>query len=449
MTIKYYDNYQPALKTGAYIVEVEQNLSDDDLQEKFSNSADLTINKTTKSLTTQAIQSVYPPIDGQGDFDAVLPKIVLQDASLPWQNSTDEITPTLALLIFEADELEIEDWTKVSRTGANFPNHNQDGNLFIDVPIKYLKSSLPKQEELAFLSHVQTTDEVNYSTTIFSNRLPKSNSRNIVHLVDLQHFNYDQLNQNSTNQKVSFQSLTSWEFYCEAPKEEFEIVAKNLVENHQLLRLNIEEHIENETIKTAFEGGFIPLKYEMQQGEHTTAFYRSPLVPMIIKNQNFEPNFSAESAMIYDTNKGIFDVSYAVAWQTGRLLALSDAYFSQNLLKWKRTANSFLDTFFAKQHFYKNVLSIVNTNENTNFTLDDLMSNNNNNHLIINSLQTALNNLGLASRGDLGGIRTADELQERATLELADLKGILDKSKFEQIENSTTLYESILEVLFK
>jgi thiol-disulfide isomerase/thioredoxin len=327
MTIKYYDNYQPALKTGAYIIEVEQTLKSDDLKESFNNSADLIINKETKSLTTQAIHSVYPPIDGQGNFDSVLPKIVLQDASLPWQNSVDEKTPTLALLLFEVEELAIEDWTKVSRTGARLEGEK----MFVDIPIDYLQNCFPKQAELPFLAHVQTTNEIDYSATIFSNRLPKSNSRNIVHLVNLAPDNYrddyNQLNQNITNQKVSFQTLTSWEFYCEAAKEEFEILAKNLVENHQLLRLNIDKNIENETIKTAFEGGFVPLKHETQQGEHTTAFYRSPLVPNLVENQNLEANFSAESAMVYDKNTGIFDLSYSVAWQTGRLLALSDAYF--------------------------------------------------------------------------------------------------------------------------
>ncbi len=447
MTIKYYDNYQPALKTGEYIIEVEQTLSDDDLQTNFNNSTDLIIVNEIKTLTNQAIHSVYPPIDGQGDFDSILPKIVLNDASLPWRNSTDEKTPTLALLLFEAEELAIEDWTKVSRTGVKF----QDEKMFVDIPNEYLQNCFPKEAELAYLAHVQTSiitgDKANYSATIFANRLPKPNSQNIVHLIDLQYFNYSKLNQNTNINKISFQSLTSWEFYCEAPKEEFETVTKNLVKKHQLLRLNINKKIENETIKMAFEGGFIPLKYEMQQGEQTTAFYRSPLVPMIIENQNLEANFSAESAMIYDKNSGIFDVSYAIAWQTGRLLALSNSYFSQNLLKWKRTANTFLDTFFAKQHFYKNILSIINTNENTNLTLDDLMSKNNSNHLLINSLQIALSNLGLASRGDLGGIRTEDELQERASLELADLKGILDKGQIEKVDNDL-IYESILEILF-
>ena len=58
------------------------------------------------------------------------------------------------------------------------------------------------------------------------------------------------------------------------------------------------------------------------------------------------------------------------------------------------------------------------------------------------SLQIALSNLGLASRGDLGGIRTEDELQERASLELADLKGILDKGQIEKVDNDL-IYESI------
>ncbi len=319
--------------------------------------------------------------------------------------------------------------------------------MFIDIPLDYINTCFPKSEELPFLAFVQTKDEENYLSTIFTNRSPKHNSRNIIHLVDLQYFKYNKLNRNIENSKVTFLSLYSWEFYCEAAKEEFEIVAKNLVDNHQMLRLDTNKNIENQRIKTILEGGYVPMKYETQQGEHTTAFYRSPLAPTIIDNQNFAPNFSAESAMIYDSETGIFDLSYSVAWQTGRLLALSDVYFSQHLLRWKQSANSFLDTFFAKQNFYKNILSIINNSENANLTLDDLMSENSN-HLLIQSLQAAMNTLGLAERGDLGGIRAKDELEKRAELELVDLNGVLDRNEFERIENSTEIYEALIEQLF-
>jgi hypothetical protein len=40
--------------------------------------------------------------------------------------------------------------------------------------------------------------------------------------------------------------------------------------------------------------------------------------------------------MIYDVKTGLFDVSYAVAWQIGRLLALSDTGFAVGLMKWKQ-----------------------------------------------------------------------------------------------------------------
>jgi hypothetical protein len=481
--IQFYDNFQPALSSGDYVIEIEQTLKDDSLNQTFKRSQDFVVSGNRFLLSMQAIQSVYPPIDGEGQFENILPQVILNTPSLPWEGSEDGTTPRLALLVFEEDELQIKDWTKVSRTGAKsvkiksvakpkngfvtpnltpFSYENEDNNcLCIDISADYFNNILPRFEELKYLAHVRevnandkTAEQTNnWFSTVFANRLPKPNARNIVHLVSLDGF-LDFLKPRSVkvedNQKVRLVSLASWEFYCEKEKkEEFTYLTKKLVKSHKMLRLNPTQPIDNQLIKTVFEGGYVPLKYETRQGENTTAWYRGPLTPVIIKNENFAPNFSAESAMIFDKNNGIFDTSYAVAWQTGRLLGLSDSYFCKTLLDWKQQTNRFLDTFFAKKELYQRIVVMYNgeVDESEKITFEDLMSANFSNKLLATAL-SALNNLGLASRGDLGGKRTTEDLIQKAMDELNGLAGILDATDFATIKDAQDVNEALVQRLF-
>jgi hypothetical protein len=482
--IQFYDNFQPALSSGDYVIEIEQAIKDDSLNKTFKRSQDFVVSGNRFRLSMQAIQSVYPPIDGEGQFENILPQVILNNPSLPWEGSEDGETPRLALLVFEEGELEIKDWTKVSRTGAKsvkiesitqpekgfakpdliaFSYEKEENNcLCIEISADYFNTILPRFEELKYLTHVRevntdskTTEQTNnWFSTVFANRLPKSNARNIVHLVSLDGF-LDSLKPRSlaieNNQKVRLVSLASWEFYCEKEKkEEFEKITRKLVKNHEMLRLIPTQPIDNQTIKMAFEGGYIPLKYETRQGENTTAWYRGPLTPVIISNENFAPNFSAESAMIFDKNNGIFDTSYAVAWQTGRLLGLADRYFCKTLLDWKQQTNRFLDNFFAKKELYQKIVAIYNeqVDEAGKITFEDLMSANFSNKLLANAF-SSLNDLGLVSRGNLGKKRTTQDLIQKAIEELQGFAGILDETDFETIKNAEDVNEALIQYLFE
>lgn len=481
--IQFYDNFLPAMSIGDYTINIEQHIADEGLDKTFKRSHKFTVAGNRFRLNMQDIHSVYPPIDGQGDFENVLPQVILNHKSLPWERTTDNKTPNLAILLFTPDELEIN--AKVSKTGAkiktiaqvknpetgflspeltSFSHENDEDNcLCIEINADYFNNIVPRFEELSLLAHVRevssadktTSENNNWFSTVFANRLPQKNQRNIVHLISLEGFtNYlkPRSPRIDKSQKVRLVSLASWEFYCEAPNEEFENVTAQLIENHQTLRLFPNKTIDNRTVKTAIEGGYLPMKYETRQGEKTTAFYRGPLTPNIVKNQNHAPNFSAESAMIYDINTGIFDVSYAVAWQTGRLLALSDSTFSKSLLQWKKQVNLFLDTFFAKQNFYRKIVAIYNAQMDNDhdkmLTLETLMSDEVTNQLLTATLKQSLSDLGFLSRGDIGGKRTIEELVSKAKEELEGLSGILTDSQFNLIKNETNAELALINTLF-
>lgn len=86
--------------------------------------------------------------------------------------------------------------------------------------------------------------------------------------------------------------------------------------------------------------GFVPLPHRFRQGSQSVSWYRGPLA--------VGPNYKigakeganvkrADELLIYQQDTGFFDVSYAAAWELGRLLALRSKSFSGKLDQWKRS----------------------------------------------------------------------------------------------------------------
>ncbi len=78
-------------------------------------------------------------------------------------------------------------------------------------------------------------------------------------------------------------------------------------------------------------------------GEHlrfageTVAWYRGPLAPAPLPSGTVRTPIScADAANRYDPSSGVFDVSYAAAWQLGQLLALQSSDFALALYNWRR-----------------------------------------------------------------------------------------------------------------
>ena len=70
------------------------------------------------------------------------------------------------------------------------------------------------------------------------------------------------------------------------------------------------------------------------------AWYRGPLEPEPVV-ANPQPAYpSAPAALIYDPSTGMFDTSYAAAWEIGRLLTLANGPVASSLATWVATAAS-------------------------------------------------------------------------------------------------------------
>jgi hypothetical protein len=73
-------------------------------------------------------------------------------------------------------------------------------------------------------------------------------------------------------------------------------------------------------------------------GAPETVFYRGPLVPAPLSRDANGPYHSADQARRVAPEVGAEDVSYACAFEVGRLSAAADARLAQELMRWRRGA---------------------------------------------------------------------------------------------------------------
>lgn len=76
--------------------------------------------------------------------------------------------------------------------------------------------------------------------------------------------------------------------------------------------------------QAALQLGYAPLAYDTRVGDSTFGWYHGPFVPQPIQPFSAgQPFASSAAATLYDQNSGTFDLSYAAAWETGRMLSLA------------------------------------------------------------------------------------------------------------------------------
>ena len=401
--IKFYDFYKPRLTAGSYMLEVEQSID-------MSNIVDLSssdpVGKTYKTERTfhvggprfrlgpNEVHAVYPPANSQGSYGQTLPHIVLRERTLPWARSIDsnlverddDPHPWVALLLFHGDEApkiitrSIDDIINPQGVAgpAKFdkdhpelvkeldkePGDDKGQARAIDIDATLFKAIAPTWDELPLLTHVRNVNtgdkellglkEDGWFSVVISNRLPKAEAQNTVHLVSLEGW-YKFLYEKDPEQKrtisgsVRLVSLASWSFWSSAKHGNFAELMTAL--NTALLHVKPPNELPNdnevagagEIVREALNGGYVPLNYETRHGEATAGWYRGPLLPVQTAPVNRDPYESAEAALIYDARTGLFDASYAVAWQIGRLLALSDGKFTAALQTWRREGQRMVD----------------------------------------------------------------------------------------------------------
>ncbi|MBK7936642.1 MAG: LamG domain-containing protein [Lewinellaceae bacterium] len=82
--------------------------------------------------------------------------------------------------------------------------------------------------------------------------------------------------------------------------------------------------------------GMLALPHHSRKGKKSVSWYRGPLSARTADPGFTLPAVAADELLLLDKKSGMFDVSYAAAWQLGRLMALEDRNFSLLLFNLKR-----------------------------------------------------------------------------------------------------------------
>lgn len=85
--------------------------------------------------------------------------------------------------------------------------------------------------------------------------------------------------------------------------------------------------------------GYVPVSYRVASGELTYAWYRGPFTPVTTPTPpvvGSTGHTTADHALIYETEHGLFDISYAAAYTLGRTLALADPVFTEEVTRARR-----------------------------------------------------------------------------------------------------------------
>ncbi|MCX4096665.1 hypothetical protein [Nocardia sp. alder85J] len=288
--------------------------------------------------------------------------------------------------------------------GTVIPEVLQGPCRTIDVPAGVFTAIVPRFDELNYLTHVREVaerptlsarakmsaaefTETGQYSIVLANRFPRGYGNYAAHLVSLEGF-ADCLKPEAGPrtpdgiESVRLVSLLSWSFTSHPdPGGHFSEVVHELAlpgephddEQHpnpdhdRALSLRLPPPADADTEETAEVGrrlrwGYVPVSSPTAEGERTFAWYRGPLIPVpppplppglppfTRTSDSGGRHARADAApvlgtpdglMIYLPQWGVFDLSYAVAWTMGRLLALSHApsrYAQKTFRRKARTA---------------------------------------------------------------------------------------------------------------
>ncbi|MFI6595402.1 hypothetical protein ACIBHX_04090 [Nonomuraea sp. NPDC050536] len=331
-TIAFLDELVPALRAGDYAITVKQTIDLD--AEPFSATRTFTVGGERHSLSPALVGAVFPPDGSLGDHENVLPHVVLNRATLPWERSAGpDGGPWLALLLFTEEE---RPEPKVVPRSALTPappreRHESDTDLItvIDVPATLLKTLLPSRRELSLLAHVRRA--ATETAVVIGNRLPSQGGTSTVHLVSVEgRYPFDV----AASPTVRLVSLASWRFACVTESQSFAHLARDLAGGEHRLRL---PDTGQATADAFLDRGYIPVRHRLRQGADTVSWYRGPLVNgPIAADPAPPPGRTPDHLLRVHTGVGMIDVGYAAAWQLGRLLALRSTDVAAGLYAWKR-----------------------------------------------------------------------------------------------------------------
>ena len=385
----------PAIQAGLYDIQTFQEVkgsknSDIDADYK-SKKQYFRIQGERYTLPPQYKHFVYPPTNDAGKYEDVLPHIIINRSTFPWEReaSVQEQTPKsatpntpankpgwLALLVLTEDEQGKIPLKKMTLKEAGFdfesdaPEDKKLDFSFLEINkdnADLVQSILPAPIDIQYLAHSLITKQpttkkaaIEEMAVILSNRLPTPGKKHHVHLISTEKDVYgdlvDDFGWNTTTwdnikagtKKKYLVSLYNWSFTC---KESGALGFREILEKqvnigpfqmYNVDLMNVTKPEKNDgKLAPYLKRGFVPMPHYLRKGEKTISWYHGPLVPIFNQWEHgidVKYSTSSDDYLLYDKTSGLLDVSYAAAWLLGRNLTLQNKVVAKQLYFWRKSA---------------------------------------------------------------------------------------------------------------
>ena len=391
---------KPALKQGStYTITANQEIqytdaNGDHTQPTLSAAKTVQVQGSKISLDPFSIHSVYPPA-GHTDYWNILPHVLFNNSQVPWAiDGAGAKSPWLGVLVFTHDELALssDDLAKLKTATGSYTADPIVQSPTLAVPMTYagLQKSTGYTDSNATLaanantsviflknaffneifsdaarfnvmSHVRTIDSTGMSGIIDDTGTyavsisPRCGPRSItqptavyVHLVTLP-------TDARTATDLPFSgliSLYSWTYSC-LPFASFSLTKTMLNLGNSIQPMRIPDEPLNSSqqggiswVKSRMRAGYTLARYRPQSGEVTMSIHRGPLIPTNPysigdpSERDMPPSNFGSDLAILDREVGILDLTFQMAWELGRTLAIADRTFSSALMRVKNTSHS-------------------------------------------------------------------------------------------------------------
>ncbi len=387
--------------------------------QNITKTFDFGVDAARFTLNPNDIYSVYPPANQSGNYSESLPHLVFTRRTLPWERTLDgklpvfqrESTPEnqqnpqdsppvpwMALLLFDEEEMknlpickntlaavirpnlsdgiirpEIFDFKGTDKEALKLMEWEKttDGCFTIDLTKEQFDKNIPSLKSLSLLAHAKevsidhkdkegitdvNTDGTGVFAVIVGNRLPTKGKQHTAILVSLEGYtdylkDADSKKNIPDGHKARLVVLANWNF-IDSGNASF----SQLVDGLDIKSIKVQRGEEASELTPYFDSGYIPLEHLTRTGANTISWYHGPFVPKLFPATSKCISFgSADAALRYDKTTGFFDISFAAAWQLGRILALQNQEFSKAILNW-RTAQKQLELEKSKNNTLNAIL---------------------------------------------------------------------------------------------
>ena len=374
---KLIDKIVPAVQNGRQSLTASQRVTQDNAEVgSYSARQDYIIARRLFTLGAEEVFGVYPANGEAGDFANTIPYITLSDRTFPWSFGEK---PFAALLVLKDNEIIGEGEITVKElfdpaSDTYFPQKTELPSVyfeeeneycrFIDISKQVYDDIFPSDSDISLLAHAKLLDlsrapddicvKDGYFSSILANRFVPTDTRAetscVCHLVTA--LGYGEKIPESFD-KVRLVSLYSWNIRSHSEKgRPFAKLAEGMSKNCGAIGCG------------SLNGETAVMPHYTRTGEMTYSLYRSPLAS---EERDIIPELSqantADGRLIYDKENGVFDVSYAAAFQLGRLITLSRPETAEKLLEWRNR---------IKDEFHGDALNMLAQDMTENFDFDVL-----------------------------------------------------------------------------